>query len=171
MKVTAQILIRSRKVSICSILKEWAEEQEMVDWWFQCVSFVDHYRHSSVEFCHTSSVVPHSLILWGWPVSAWSRWAVPADLWPERPIATCNHLHLQRGNMIRPLRCLSYPLSWQLSNNGCMCQNSERGMADGLELSASNCCFVFLLRGVKIEMEKEEEKKNMQALSAHCRGT
>lgn len=31
-------------------------------------------------------------------------------------------------------------------------------------------CF-FLLRGVKIEMEKEEEKKNMQALSAHCRGT
>lgn len=28
----------------------------------------------------------------------------------------------------------------------------------------------FLKRGVKIEME-EEEKKNMQALSAHCHGT
>lgn len=29
----------------------------------------------------------------------------------------------------------------------------------------------FLERGVKIEMEEEEEKKNMQALSAHCHGT
>lgn len=73
--------------------------------------------------------------------------------------------------MICPLRCLSYPLSGHLSNNGCMCQNSERGKANGLELSASNCCFVFLEKGVKIEMEEEEEKKNMQALSAHCHGT
>lgn len=33
------------------------------------------------------------------------------------------------------------------SNNGHMCQNSERGKANGLELSASNCCFVFPREG------------------------
>lgn len=62
-------------------------------------------------------------------------------------MAIGNHLHLQKGNMICPLRCLPCPLSLGLSNNGCMCQNSERGTANGLELSASNCCFVFPVRG------------------------
>lgn len=53
----------------------------------------------------------------------------------------------KKGNMICPLRCWLCPLSLRLSNNGCMCHNSERGTANGLELSASNCCFVFLVRG------------------------
>lgn len=50
-----------------------------------------------------------------------------------------------------------------------MCQNSEGGMANGSELSASNCWFAFEM-GVKMEME-EEVNENMQALSAHCHAT
>lgn len=113
--------------------------------------FVDQDRFSLLEETTTlprwSVFSGHMLILWECPVSAWSRWAAHENLEPKLLIAIRNHLHLQKGNMICPLRCLPCPLSLRLSHNGCMCQNSERGTANGLELSASNCCFVFLVRG------------------------
>lgn len=104
-------------------------------------------------------------------VSAWSRWAAhETHQKPKLLIATCNRLHLQRGNMIHPLRCLSCPLSLHLTNNGCMCQNSERGTANGLELSASNCCFVFLERGSEnrdVGGGKEKHAGSFSPLSWH----